>query len=158
MQLHKGIQLDLGCGENKQPLWVGMDKRDLAKVDIVHDVVNFPWPLPDECCLRVLMSHLWEHIAPDRRIGVMNEIWRVMRPEGQLLISVPYATSFGANQDPTHYPCPNEATFGYFDPEFQGGTLYNIYKPKPWKLERNNWTTTGNMEIVLAKRISERTN
>ena len=32
-----GIQLDIGCGSNKQKGFVGMDKRDIAGVDIVHD-------------------------------------------------------------------------------------------------------------------------
>lgn len=76
----------------------------------------------------------------------MDELWRIMKPDGQLLISVPYYMSFGATQDPTHYTCPNEATFTYFDPK---QPLYNIYKPKPWKLARNNYNLSGNMEVIL---------
>lgn len=143
-----GIKLDVGCGSNKQKGFVGMDRRAVDGVEIVHDVKDIPWPLPDECCHTVLMSHLWEHIPPDARMDVMDEIWRVMRDDGQLLISTPYATSFGANQDPTHYPCPNEATFTYWDPS---KPLYQIYRPRPWRLARNNWQTTGNMEVVMEK-------
>ena len=144
----RGFRLDIGCGENKQPNWLGMDKRKIKGVDIVHDAQVFPYPLEDECCFQVLLSHLWEHIEPKNRIDLMNEIWRIMKPDGQLLISVPYYLSFGACQDPTHYPCPNEATFTYFDPKMP---LYNIYKPKPWKLVQNNYTMNGNMEIILEK-------
>jgi SAM-dependent methyltransferase len=141
-----GIRLDLGCGENKQANWVGMDIRELEGIDIVHDVQDIPYPIPDSCCLQVLMSHLWEHIEPKYRIKVMDEIWRIMKPGGQLLISVPYYLSFGAYQDPTHYPCPNEATATYFDPKFP---LYQVYKPKPWKIIRNDYTANGNMEIIV---------
>jgi predicted SAM-dependent methyltransferase len=141
-----GIHLDIGCGENKQPNFIGMDIRSVKGVDIVHDAQDFPYPIPDSCCLQVLLSHLWEHIEPKNRIKLMDEIWRVMKPDGQLLISVPYYLSFGAYQDPTHYPCPNEATFTYFDPKYP---LYQIYKPKPWKLLRNDYTMNGNMEVIM---------
>ena len=144
-----GIRLDVGCGENKQRGWVGMDCRPLPGIDIVHDVQVFPWPIPDESCFQVLLSHLWEHVEPKYRICLMDELWRIMKKEGQLLISSPYATSIGAFQDPTHYGCPNEATFTYFDPDFP---LYNVYKPKPWKLVRNSYVLAGNIEIILESR------
>lgn len=141
--------MDIGCGEAKQPNWTGMDRRKLKGVDIIHDAQDFPYPLKDDSCFQVLLSHLWEHIEPKYRIDLMNEIWRIMMPEGQLLISVPYYCSMGACQDPTHYTCPNEATFTYFDPNC---SLYNVYKPKPWKLVQNNYQMNGNMEIILEKR------
>lgn len=148
-QSRSGIRLDLGCGENKQKGWVGMDVRKVKGVDIVHDVQKFPWPIPSNSCFQVLMSHLWEHIEPKYRIKVMDELWRVIKDGGQLLLSAPYATSRGAFQDPTHYPCPNEATFTYFDPNFP---LYQVYKPRPWKLTRNNYQMNGNVEIILEPR------
>jgi hypothetical protein len=147
-----GIRLDIGCGGGKQPNWVGMDLRKLPGVDIVHDVQRFPWPIPDGIVLQALCSHLWEHIEPKYRITFMNEIWRVMKLDGQLLISVPYYSSFGACQDPTHYPCPNEATFTYFDPAYP---LYQIYQPKPWKVVANDYRYNGNLEVILEKRGKE---
>lgn len=56
--------LDIGCGENKQPGFVGLDVRDLPTVDIVHDIQQFPWPLPDESVTNAVCSHLVEHIPP----------------------------------------------------------------------------------------------
>lgn len=141
-----GINLDLGCGEAKRVNWVGMDKRPLKGVDIVHDIQELPWPIPDSICHQVLMSHIWEHIEPKYRVQVMDEVWRVLKPNGRLLLSVPYATSRGAYQDPTHYPCPNELTFTYFDPTHP---LWQVYKPKPWRLMQNNYKLIGNMEVIL---------
>lgn len=141
-----GVRLDIGCGENRQPNWIGMDVRPLPTVDIVWDVQEFPYPIPDNVCFQVLMSHLWEHIEPKYRLRVIDEVWRIMKPQGQLLLSSPYYLSFGASQDPTHYTCPNEATFLYFTPE---SPLYNIYKPKPWKVISNNFMMNGNLEVVM---------
>lgn len=144
-----GIRLDIGCGTNRQPNWVGIDLRPLPNVDIVHDLQVFPWPIPDNIVILALCSHLWEHIEPKNRMTFMDEIWRVMKVDGQLMLSAPYYTSFGAFQDPTHYPCPNEATFTYFDPDYP---LYQIYQPKPWKIEANDYRYNGNLEVILAAR------
>lgn len=141
-----GIRLDLGAGGNPQKGFVSMDIRPLEGIDIVHDAQDFPYPLPDNSCVQILMSHLWEHIEPKNRVNLMDELWRIMQPDGQLLISTPYATSVGAYQDPTHYPCPNEATFTYFDPSYP---LYGIYRPKPWKLRSNQYSQVGNLEVIL---------
>jgi SAM-dependent methyltransferase len=148
----KSIKLDLGCGGNKQEGFVGMDKRKVKGVDIVHDIQEFPWPIPDNICSMILFSHVWEHVEPKFRIQLMDEMWRILKPSGQLLLSCPYYQSFGATQDPTHYTCPNEATFTYFDPLTSNGSyalLYTIYVPKPWKLERNNYQFPGNMEVIM---------
>jgi SAM-dependent methyltransferase len=141
-----GIRLDIGCGEAKQRGFVGMDVRQLPGVDIQHDAQDFPYPIPDSTCLQILLSHLWEHIEPRYRIALMDELWRIMKPDGQLLVSSPYYLSFGACQDPTHYPCPNEATFLYFVPD---SPLWQIYKPKPWRCIRNDYCQNGNLEVIM---------
>lgn len=153
LQDNSKIKLDLGCGENKQNGYVGIDIRKLESVDIVHDIQQVPYPLPDNCCSTILASHIIEHINPSNFgfIKVMNELWRIMAIGGELMIAMPYGLSYGFIQDPTHVnPC-NEATFQYFDPKFP---LYNIYKPKPWEIKKGFpvWNQTGNMNIVLIKR------
>lgn len=97
-----GIDLDVGCGEAKQKNFVGMDIRKVKGVDVIHSAEVFPWPFPSACCNKILLSHMWEHIKPWLTIKFMNECWRVMKEDGQLLISTPYAGSFGYWQDPTH--------------------------------------------------------
>ena len=41
------IRIDIGCGANKRSGWIGMDVRDLEGVDVVHNILDFPWPFPD---------------------------------------------------------------------------------------------------------------
>lgn len=156
LQDKSGIRLDIGCGENKHPGFVGIDYRKLKGVDIVHNVEKFPWPLPDESVLVAIASHLVEHLNPigGKFINFMDEVWRVMKPDGEFGIITPYAGSTGYFQDPTHCnPC-NENTFRYFDPE-DPSQLWSIYKPKPWKIKLNNYNQNGNMEVVLIRRKDE---
>ena len=87
----------------------------------------------------------------------MDEVWRILKPGGEFLISLPYAGSPGYYQDPSHInPC-TEITWLYFDPKGHPmldptGVLYSIYKVKPWRIKINAWHVDGNMEVVLIKR------
>lgn len=132
-----------------------MDKRKLPGVDIVHDLEKLPYPLEDESVLTCMSSHVLEHLDPRLTIDIFNEVWRIMKVGGQWMIGLPYAGSHGFWQDPTHINGFNETTFLYFDPEAPGDpehVLYNIYKPKPWKIVHSYWRENGNMEVLLEKR------
>jgi|PlaIllAssembly_1097288.scaffolds.fasta_scaffold28824_2 SAM-dependent methyltransferase len=146
----KGFRLDIGCGGNKQKNFVGMDKRPLEGVDIVHDLEVFPYPIGDGEVLDIVGSHIIEHIKPWLMIDFMNELWRILRVGGNLILSAPYGVGFPYVQDPTHCNPVNEATFQYFDPNFP---LYGIYQPKPWKLAKGFpvWQDGGIIEVLMEK-------
>lgn len=143
------LNLDIGCGENLQPGFVGMDIRPLPGVDIVHDAEVLPWPIKSSTVSVILMSHMMEHIKPWYTIPVMNEMWRILEIDGLLIMSMPYAGSFRYWQDPTHCNGWNEATVEYFLPA--NPMLYGIYKPSPWKLEKRVWLIDGDLEIAMRK-------
>jgi SAM-dependent methyltransferase len=156
-----GIRLDIGCGENKNPGFVGIDMLPLKGVDIVWDLEEFPWPLPDESVLTATASHVLEHINPHKGVFInfMNEVWRVLKKDGQFAFVVPHASSHGYQQDPTHVNMINETTMHYFDPDPEGNNigaqLYNFYKPKPWKIEKQYFSPQGNLEVLLTKRLED---
>jgi len=142
--------VDLGCGETKQHGWIGMDKRALPEVDVVHDLEIFPWPLEDDSCTMLKASHLVEHIKPWLQIDFMNECWRVLEEGGILIISTPYGHSYRFVQDPTHCSPWNESTPEYFDPRFP---FYYVYKPKPWEILKGQfyWNLNGDIELAMKK-------
>jgi len=151
-KLKQKYRLDVGCGFNKQPGFIGMDKRDVKGVDLVHDLEVLPWPIQADACAVILMSHVMEHVKPWLSIDIMNECWRCLEPGGQLWLSMPYANSFGYCQDPTHCNPWNEATFTYFIP---GQPLYEVYRPKPWSLLKHTWNLYGNIEAVMQKEVEK---
>jgi len=126
MEIEQKIMLDVGCGFNCQPGFVGMDKRDVKGVQICHDKEETPGPLDNEPCSVIMMGHLIEHIKPWKQFDVINEAWRVLEVGGQLLIATP------------QYFCP-------------GTYLYDVYRPKPWAQERLFWNQYANLECVLKK-------
>src|SRR5258708_6749356 len=148
-----GIKLDIGCGAAKNKGFVGIDMLPLEGVDIVWDIEQTPWPLPDESVSTAFASHVLEHIDPHKGIfiKVMDEIWRVLKNDGQFAFVVPYAGSHGYYQDPTHCNPINETTMCYFDPLDPTG-LYTFYRPKPWKIEMQAMNRNGILEVLLRKR------
>lgn len=157
-----GIKLDIGCGANKQGGFIGLDVRELPGVDIVHDVNVHPWPMPDRCVVLAMASHLVEHIPPVMLtdegtrfpfIEFMDEAWRIMQPGGEFAIITPHGYSMGFLQDPTHCNACSEATFAYFDPYEPAtqGVLWQIYRPKPWRIKEISWSPSANIEVVLVK-------
>jgi SAM-dependent methyltransferase len=143
----KGILLDIGLTEGAQPNFVKMGKDRSST--IVHDLEKFPWPLESDSCLIILAAHIAEHIKPWLTVSWMDELWRVMKKDGQLAISTPYAGSPGWFQDPSHCGHFTELSFHYFDPTFP--KLYEVHKSKPWKIEKGNpiWKSQGNLECIL---------
>lgn len=168
MPKRTGILLDIACGANKQgPEWTGMDIQPRAGVDIVHDLNKRPWPLDDCSVLKATASHIIEHIPAVAIYGgethfpfieFMNEVWRVMVPDGQFAIAYPHGSSQGFLQDPTHVHAMNETVWAYFDPlePTIGKQFFAFYQPKPWKIEYISWNPAANVEVILRKRREDK--
>ena len=81
-----------------------------------------------------------------------DEIWRVMKPGGQLLIACPYGGSRGFYQDPSHVSGIVPSTFAYLDPLLPDSPLYQIYRSLPWRIVKLTYDIGGNLEVALEKR------
>lgn len=77
-----GCNLDIGCGANKNPGFVGLDILDLPGVDIVWDFNRTPWPLPDECVLKAVASHVLEHILPTYETARLEPLVQLLVKKG----------------------------------------------------------------------------
>ena len=114
-----------------------------------------PWKLPDESVDILRADHILEKVSRENNgfIKWMDEAWRVMKYDGQLMIASSYGMSYGFIQDPRNVNPLNETSYTYFDPlePIAGIRNYKIYKPKPWKITHISWGTDL-MEALLVKR------
>lgn len=92
--------LDVGCGNNKHPRAIGIDKSENTQADIIHDLNNFPWPLEDSSFDEIICNDVLEHL--DNIIKVMEEIHRIGKAGAIVQIRVPHFSSSNSFNDITH--------------------------------------------------------
>ena len=115
--------LDVGCGINKYPGAIGIDRNTASRADVVCDLDSFPWPLRDESFDRVRAVHVIEHVADV--IRTMEEFWRLLRPGGSVYIATPHYTDFSSFCDPTHRWHLNSFSLRYFGEDHAGFGYYS---------------------------------
>jgi O-antigen biosynthesis protein len=134
------LALDLGSYQARRTGYLGVDKRRGEGVDVVSEL---PRQLPfGESSIGVVRAmDFLEHV--EDKIALINELYRVLAPNGLLLSMTPSTDGRGAWQDPTHVAGYNENSFWYYTdqayqryvPEikarFQASRLVTTY-PSEW--------------------------
>lgn len=99
--------LDVGCGTLKHTGAFGIDIRLDSQADVIHDLNEFPYPLPDNQYIYVYCHDIIEHIVDTR--SLIHELYRVSAPGAVIEIKTPHFSSWYAYNDPSHVH-----VFGYF--------------------------------------------
>jgi SAM-dependent methyltransferase len=104
--------LHVGCGKRKAAGSVGLDLYPGSDADVLGDLNHFPYPFPDNTFDEIICEHVLEHL--EDLVGVVEEIHRITRPGGKIIVEVPHFTSVYFYQDPTHRRPFTSKTFDYF--------------------------------------------
>ncbi|MEI7499781.1 MAG: class I SAM-dependent methyltransferase [Bacteroidota bacterium] len=108
LSLMETVVIELGCGSSKQiKNAIGIDQADHATVDIVCNLENGLPFLPDNSVDIIYSFHLLEHL-PDLSF-FMTEIFRVLKPGGKKIGTVPHFSNPYYYSDYTH-----QTTFGLY--------------------------------------------
>lgn len=128
-------RLNVGAGRDIRPDFVNLDCVALPGIDVVFDLAKldrnksmvsatkeFPLNISDALFSSIpeasntfdyiLMSHVIEHLT--NPLDVMQELWRIAKPNAICEIFCPYGSSDDAFEDPTHYRQYFVNSFGYF--------------------------------------------
>lgn len=141
LKLHNSISLDLGAGGNiRNPF--GCDQvfgvdivGDPSKNILGADLILGPIPFDNNSLDFVTSYDFLEHLpriiyVPQRRlpfIEIMNEIFRVLKPDGIFLSHTPIFPFNSAFRDPTHVNILTSETFPlYFDSRNNWGKVYGF--------------------------------
>jgi len=116
--------LDVGCGINKFPGAIGIDRNPRSRADVLCNLDRFPYPFADGSFDAIRAIHVVEHLSDV--IGAMEEFHRLVRPGGRIFIVTPHYTDFSSFCDPTHRWHLNSFSFRFFG-EDHGG--YGYYSP-----------------------------
>lgn len=113
------IKLHIGCGTTILPGWVNIDIMPDEGVDLVFDLETCKTeklPYEDNSVSEFRMLHTLEHL--DNTLDLMDELYRVAKPDAEMLIAVPYGSSDEAWSDPTHKRPVFLRSFNYFQQPF----------------------------------------
>jgi len=119
-------RLNVGCGNQIMPGWLGIDSVRTEATDIVRDITR-GLPFADSSVAEIYCDNVLEHIGPnDDFVFVLNEFYRVLKPGGTAAIIVPDGRSQAAWQDPTHQRAFVPRSALYWNQDLQWPKLYGI--------------------------------
>lgn len=127
--------LNIGCGMKKMETAINLDKSGFVKPDIIWDLEKTPLPFENNDFNMVFASHTLEHI--NNFFSLMEELYRILKPEGILDIKVPHYTSPTAHY-PDHKRCFCWDSFNCFvernmENYFSKARFKIIYRELAWR-------------------------
>lgn len=118
--------LDVGCGVNKHPGAVGIDRNPASRADVLCDLDRFPYPFRDSVFSEIRAVHVIEHLTDI--VGAMTEFHRIAEARGRVFIVTPHYTDFSSFCDPTHKHHLTSYSFRYFGDDHAGFGYYSPAK------------------------------
>ncbi len=106
-------KLNLGCGNDIKDGYVNCDNFESNIIDVVHDLEKFPYPWEDNTFDEIILINVMEHLSEP--IKVIEEIYRISKNNGKIIVRVPYYNSQDMFTDPTHKTFFNQYSFDFFD-------------------------------------------
>jgi SAM-dependent methyltransferase len=115
--------LDVGCGINKKPGAIGIDRNPASNADVLCELDRFPYPFRDSSFDALQAVHVIEHVSDV--IRTMEEFHRLVRSGGEVYIVTPHYTDFSSFCDPTHRWHLNSFSLRYFGEDHGGFGYYS---------------------------------
>ena len=155
----KSIKLDLGCGDEPQPGFIGVDRKFGSEV--------YPLAYPDESVDEIRASHILEHFGHGQTLHVLKEWVRVLKPGGTLSVAVPDFDKIVSlyHHNPNGLPVESYLMGGHTDANDRHGAIFNAEKLrdllrivglrsiKPWKSQRGDCASLGvSLNLMGTKR------
>ena len=119
-------KLNLGCGNNPKEGWVNLDRVYLPGVDVVHDMTNVPLPFPDNHFDVIFAQQVLDHF---RALPVIQDLNRILKPGGELIIEVMHFTSKRNYTHLEHCQLYSVETFDAYIPGTKWYALCDYYSP-----------------------------
>jgi len=111
------MKFNMGCGHNKLAGYVNVDAFAEGEPDQQVDLETLPWPWPDNAADEMIFNHSLEHMGGDPKVfmGIMQEIYRVSKPDALVQINVPHPRHDDFINDPTHVRAITPPMLALFD-------------------------------------------
>jgi predicted SAM-dependent methyltransferase len=152
-------QLLIGCGNRRvrRLSFGGFDWDDLVTIDhdpncgadIVHDLEVLPWPVEADSFDEVHAYEVLEHLGTQGNarsfFAHFGEIYRVLKPGGMLMATVPAWDDVWAWADPSHRRVISQGTLMFLD---QTEYVHQVGKTA---MTDFRWLWSGDFELTAAE-------
>jgi predicted SAM-dependent methyltransferase len=113
------MKLNLGCGPDVRSGYLNVDLRKMSSSEnfLVCNLSKLPWPWQDSSIKEILMLDFLEHFSYHLTNSILLECWRILEPDGEVVIQVPdfeecanlilKCTHFCARRHELEYNCNN---------------------------------------------------
>lgn len=151
------IKVNLGSGNDPLPGHVNVDMLERDDVDVVHNLMNFPYPFESESASHIkaidVIEHL-DHYTDDKQPAIMafmRECHRILAPGGELYIQTPSWDSELFKIDITHVRGFHAKSFDFFDKDTWYGQIRGFYDGPEFKVSCKE-LENGNLQFTMIKR------
>lgn len=126
------VKINLGAGSDNEPDWINVDMIKLEGIDVVHNLINFPYPFPDNYADEIKAVDVLEHLPPyigeaHGVIKFIEECHRILKPGGTLYMQTPGWKAEFLWIDPTHVRGFDVQSMDFFDPSTHFGQTTGFY-------------------------------
>lgn len=130
-----GDKISLGAGTEieTEKGWVNLDLLPLEGIDVVHNLAILPYPFKAGSAYYIKAKDVIEHLpnyTQDLRpmiVAFMEEMYRILQPQGILWIQTPGHDAAFAWADPTHVRTFTKDSMDFFDPSTDFGKAAGFY-------------------------------
>lgn len=137
------MKVYLGAGSHRLEGFVHVDAYPFEGIDHVCDIAHDKLPFEDNSVDYVYSQDFMEHIPPETKVHVINEIWRVLKVGGRMEHYIPNAGSRNDYGSPSHLSHWNLQQFEHFDKD--------SYR---WEKDRHYEGFIGAFKKVLAEEVN----
>lgn len=109
------MKIYLGAGKDRKLGYVHVDIYPFEGIDIVADVTKGLPTIADNSADEVFSQDFMEHLPPESKVPVINEIWRILKPDGLMEHWIPNAGSTNDFGSPSHLSHWSLQQFEHFD-------------------------------------------
>jgi len=150
------ISLGAGAEVEEGDEWINLDLVDMPGIDLVYNLVFLPLPFDDEQFIYVKAKDIFEHFpafTPDWKPFIptfVEEIYRILKPGGELFIQTPGHKAEFAWTDPTHTRTFTKDTFSFFDPNSDFGRSSGYISTAKFDVSVKE-LDNGNLQVRMVK-------
>ena len=139
------MKINLGSGYRKLDGYWNVDNREETKPDQCFDL-TLGLPYENNSVSEVRAYDILEHIPIGKVVPLIEEIYRVLEPNGRFVSFTPSTDGRGAFQDPTHVSFWNINTWLYYTVDIYR-ELYGIKAKFKIDTLRDEFTDVESMVI-----------